>query len=87
MTVTWQPGCLQDRSRDEANARLIAQAPAMYEKLVKVCKWLDGLAADAENQARTSNFITLTEACEHDAKNYRATANDIRAVLSKIEGK
>lgn len=62
--------------------------PAMYDKLVKVCKWLDMLALDADKQAKSAgNFITLKEACEHDAKNFRATANDIRVVLAKIEGK
>jgi hypothetical protein len=48
----------------------------------KVCKWLDSLAADAEKQARTCDrFPSLKAACEHDAKNFRATAADLRKHL------
>ena len=57
----------------EANARLIAAAPDMYEAckeaLEVVCYWLDG------------------EAVQRDNINYRAIALDLRKAINKAEGK
>lgn len=63
------------------NAPIIKASPKMYAKLQKVCKWLDKNAEVAEKQARESRFITIREGAEHDAKNYRAIAKDLRTAL------
>ena len=81
---TWYNGHVETM---KANAHLIAAAPAMYEALQKVCKWLDMVARDADTKAALSNFITLIVACKSDAANYRATAKDLRLALAKAEGK
>lgn len=70
----------------EADARLIAIAPELLEKCKKIVCWLDKLAARSEEAAKDRRFITLSEANQADAKNYRATADDIRAVISKATG-
>ena len=71
-----------DPVNGRANARLIAQAPAMAEKLDKVATWLERLAESAEQAAiNHREFQSLAEAERADAKNYRATAKDVRRVL------
>lgn len=70
----------------EEDARLIAIAPKLLEKCKKIVCWLDKLAARSEEAAKDRRFITLSEAHQADAKNYRATADDIRAVISKATG-
>lgn len=65
-------GCLANR----------ATITAMRAKLSKLAAWLDRLGCQSEKQAETSrNFSSLADACRADAKNYRATAADIRKVL------
>lgn len=68
---------------DDADARLIAAAPEMLTGLRRVVAWLDRLAAKADKQAEDSRFYTLSAACRADATNYRATANDIRAIITR----
>ena len=70
-----------------ANAHLIAAAPDMHQKLLKVCKWLDTLIDQAEAQLFTCRFITLREALEGDIKNYKVTKADIELALAKAETK
>ena len=67
----------------EANARLIAAAPLMFEKLQRVVVWLEKLAASSEKRAEDKRFLSLSEANTEDAKNWRATAKDISAILAK----
>lgn len=67
----------------EANARLIAAAPDLLAKCEKIVAWLDRLAAKAEREAKDCRFITLKEAYEADAKNYRATAADVRTAIAQ----
>lgn len=62
------------------NAELVA-------KCEKVITWLDRLAATAEQAAKDDRFPSLQEARLADAKNYRAVANDIRAVVAKAKAK
>lgn len=50
-------------------------------KLEKVAAWLDRLAEDSERRAKDTRFESLSKASAADAKNYRATAADIRSVL------
>jgi hypothetical protein len=69
------------------NIHLIAAAPEMYKKLLKIRDWLVILAEREEASAKTEKFITLREAEIHDAKVYRATIADIDTVLNKAEGK
>ncbi|KKL85718.1 hypothetical protein LCGC14_1951910 [marine sediment metagenome] len=70
-----------------ANACLIATAPALLAKCEKVIAWLDWLANHAESRAaKNDRFPSLKETEIADAKNYRATANDIRAVVAKAKG-
>jgi len=57
----------------------------MYGVLERVRKWLDGLADTAETNARTTRFITMREAWESDARNYRTTSNDLKQALTKAE--
>ncbi len=55
----------------------------LVEAATRIVKWLDRLAAAAEERAKDTRFITLSEANAADAKNYRATAADLRAALKK----
>lgn len=71
--------CLQ--LLDELSA-LRSQTQKMDAAIQKVCKWLDRCAVDAEKHADQSpNFPAFAESCRADAKNYRATAADLRKVL------
>jgi len=63
-----------------------AAAPELLAKCEKTIAWLDRLAAAAEQAAKDDRFLSLQEARLADAKNYRATANDIRAVVAKAKG-
>jgi hypothetical protein len=69
-----------------ANARLIAAAPDLLQKLQKVVAWLDRLATRAEKDAKDTRFVSLSEANAADAKNYRATIADISAAIAKATG-
>ncbi len=70
----------------QANAHLIAAAPDMYQKLIKIKKWLTMLLEDAQQHLKTErNFITLVDAWEHDIKNYKATIADIDLALAKAD--
>lgn len=71
----------------QANARLIAAAPDLYEKLLKVKQWVAMLLNHTEHQILTCNFITLKKALEADIKNYKVTLADIEQALAKAEGK
>ena len=59
--------------------------PDMRAKLEKVAAWLDRLTAHNKQRAAKTDYITLKEACEADAKNFGATAKDIRATLAKAK--
>ena len=63
-------------SLTEENKRLRA-------KLEKVAAWLDRLAAQSDSEAalNTGRFDGLAEANRADARNWRASAADIRSVL------
>lgn len=50
--------------------------------LQKVILWLERLAASSEQQAKDTRFVTLAEANAADAKNYRATADNLRQALT-----
>ena len=52
-------------------------------KLKKFANWMDTLAENAEKSLATCRFESLNEAYRHDAKNYRATAADIRKALKE----
>jgi hypothetical protein len=72
----------------EANAHLIEAAPAMYQKLLKIRKWLVMLAERCEAETKNvARFKTLQDAYIRDAKNLRTTIADIDTVLNKVEGK
>ena len=59
--------------------------PDLVAKLEKVAVWLDRLTAHNKQLAAKTDYITLKEACEADAKNFGATAKDIRAALAKAK--
>ena len=71
----------------DANATLIAAAPAMFAKLHRIATWLEANAKRNEDAAKICRFESLNEAYRADAKNYRATAKDIRVTLAAAEGK
>jgi hypothetical protein len=48
----------------------------------RVITWLDGLAAQSDEQAKDTRFQTQSDACAADAKNYRATADSLRRTLA-----
>jgi len=58
----------------------------MYTAGKKLVKWLHTLADKAEEDAKTTRFITMKEAWEADMKNYRATAEDMEKALAKANG-
>lgn len=64
-------------------ANLIAAAPKMHAKLDKIATWLEANAKRNEESAKTCNFESLKQAYIADAKNYRATAKDIRKLLKE----
>ena len=47
----------------------------------KIVAWLDRLASKAESSAKTCSYTSLKEAYVADAKNYRATAADVRKAV------
>ncbi len=72
------------RDRANASAQEAWQRVAELEAALKrVVDWLDRLAVQSETQAKDTRFATLSEACAADAKNYRATAKPLRALLAK----
>ena len=76
---------LIDGIEDREVATLAASAPNLLTKLDKVATWLEGLADKCEKAAAESPFITIKEACKADARNYAATAKDIRAAIAQAE--
>ena len=76
-----------DEVESLANATLIAAAPDMYEKLLKLKKWLQMLLADAKEHLKTCRFESLNKAYRSDIKNFEATIADIDKALNKAEGK
>lgn len=67
-----------------ANAKLIAVAPDMYAKLDKIATWLEGNAKLRRLHAETSGqFKSLADEYLREAKNYEATAKDVRELLAK----
>jgi hypothetical protein len=55
----------------------------LLQKCEKVANWLSRLASAAEERAKDTRFIALSEANAADAKNYRATEKDIRDSIAK----
>lgn len=75
-----------DCPQADANGHLIAAAPAMFTELSKLVEWLERLAAQAEQQAAETRHVTIREASEADAKNYRASTKRAKAILAKAKG-
>lgn len=67
----------------EADAKLIAAAPELFNKCKQIVAWLNKLADAAEERCKNNRFSTLVEANKADAKNYRATARDIETAIKK----
>lgn len=67
----------------EACAHLIAMAPALLAKCKNIVAWLRRLEDQSRRQARDTRFETMREACEADAKNYKATADDIEKTIAQ----
>ena len=61
--------------------RLTEERDRLATALREVIRWLDMIAEKSEQQARYTTFETLRDAWIADAKNYRATAKDLRATL------
>lgn len=75
--------CDVDEVRSIVYCEMHGAAPELVKKCQKIVAWLDMLAKRCDKLAEDKRFITLTEANEADAKNYRATATDIRLALKK----
>lgn len=54
----------------------------LREVITRVVKWVEMLADASEIRAKDTRFITLSEANAADARNYRATANDLKRELA-----
>lgn len=54
----------------------------MRDALERMVEWLERLAGRADVRAADKRFMTLADAAAADAKNYRATAADLRAALA-----
>ena len=78
-------------AESEADARFIVTAVNAHEEMLaalqRVTKWLIRCAEADEERAKDTRFITLSEACTADAKNYRATAKDLQGAIDKALGK
>ena len=66
-----------------AHGRLVEDRRVLRAKLEKVAKWLDKNADRCEQAALRyqDDFPSLADASTADAKNYQATARDVRSVL------
>jgi hypothetical protein len=53
----------------------------LSDVIMRVIKWVEMLAEASETRAKDTRFITLSEANAADARNYRATASDLRREL------
>lgn len=62
-------------------AQMFAAAPAMYAKLAS---WLERLAKRSEETVTSCRFESLNRAYRADARNYAATAKDIRDLLAEV---
>ncbi len=83
-TAAFPPNTHSNLERMEADIKLIAAAPDLLAKCIKVSEWLNRLADAAEKRASTCDrFTSLKEANLADAKNYRTTAKDIERVINK----
>lgn len=62
-----------------------AEIARLRTALSKVITWVDGLAAQSSAQEKQNRgrFDSLADACAADAKNYRATARNLRSVLNE----
>lgn len=67
--------------QSEADALLLAAAPAMRDKLAKAAAWADKLADQARAQWKSTPYVTIREAAQADEKNFRATAASLRAAM------
>ena len=58
----------------------------MYAKLKKIAMWLETNATHLEEYAnKVCQFESLAKGERANAKNYRATAADIRKLLAKVK--
>lgn len=81
-TLTFRDRVMECADLRKQLAECRAERDRLRAKCVKVIAWLLRLADCAEKQAAQRNqFDIVKEACEADAKNYRATAKDIQAAL------
>ena len=63
---------------------LCRAAPDLLAKCIKVRDYFLRLAKRSEHNAGANDFSAYREACEFDAKNWRATAKDITSVIDKV---
>lgn len=76
----------QKHPRYKENAAVLSAAPELLAKCEKIVAWLDRNAAVSEQESEKENrFLSLKDARLADAKNYRATADDIRTVIAKAK--
>ena len=73
------------RAISEADARLIAAVPELYEEAVKMVEWLGTLADHSVEQSKITRFPGLAEANAKDAVNFRKSTEGLRAAIAKAE--
>lgn len=73
-------------SRTDANDRAVLEREnaRLRDALQRVILWLEKLAKQSDSQERSNRgkFDSLADANNADAKNYRATANNLRKALT-----
>lgn len=82
------PDGLADVVVSEDDMVFIEMSCSCIEDLVKVCErqhqWLISLAERIDKIASKTQFDSIKEVCENDAKNYRSKAAHIKKVLNKV---
>lgn len=57
----------------------------MHTTCKKIQRWLVKSAEACEHNAKDSRFPAYADDCARDAKDYRATAKDVRAAIAAYE--
>lgn len=76
--------CMDNFEGHEEESGADAPRYSIYDFVEKVCDWFEAQAKRCDQNAKSCRFITLKEAYEADAANYRAMAKQGREVLKGL---